>query len=128
MRVLSVFVLMVGALISNTASAQSLEERVRELERRVEQLEKQQSERQQPATRAPRTATPGAADRWRYIANWRSLWRGMTEDDVRSVLGEPQKIDAGPVITIWHYDYPRGGSVRLSSSDHRVEGWREPEN
>jgi TolA-binding protein len=51
MRVLSVFVLMVGALISNTASAQSLEERVRELERRVQQLEKQQSERQQPATR-----------------------------------------------------------------------------
>ena len=62
MRVLSVFVLMVGALISNTASAQSLEERVRELERRVQQLEKQQSERQQPATREPRTATPGAPE------------------------------------------------------------------
>jgi nitrogen fixation-related uncharacterized protein len=114
------------ALFWGIASAQLLEDRVRELERRVEQLEKQQSDRQQPPSGAPRKATPAAPDGWRSMANWRTLKRGMTENEVRSVLGEPQKIDVGPLLTVWYYDYPRGGTVRLSSSDRRVEGWTEP--
>lgn len=109
-------VVMLSALLSTSAAAQSLDDRVRELERRVEQLEKQ---RNQPGT-VERSANS------RQLQNWRSLKTGMTETEVRSILGEPHKVDVNPVIVFWYYDFPRGGSVRFDGSSRRLEGWSEP--
>ena len=83
-----------GTLICTVASAQSLEDRVRELERRVEQLEKQVAQPASPVS-APKPVS-GQPDGWRERENWRSLRRGMTESEVRSILGEPQKVNSFP--------------------------------
>jgi len=127
MRIVSIFALLVGTLISNPAYAQSLEERLREVERRVEQLEKKQAEQQQNPSGAPRKTSRAAAEPWQHIANWRSLKLGMTDNDVRSILGDPDKVEVGSLVTLWYYEYPKGGRVRFSSGDHRVQGWTEPE-
>jgi len=111
-----------GTLICAVASAQSLEDRVRELERRVEQLEKQVAQPTSPAS-APK-AVSGRPDGWRQTENWRSLRRGMTESDVRSILGEPDKVNVNVAFTRW--DYPGGGRAQFDSRDGRLEGWSEP--
>ena len=109
-----------GTLIYAVASAQSLDDRVRALERRVEQLEKQVAQPTSPASaRKPVSSQP---DGWRQIDNWRSLRRGMTESDVRSILGEPQKVVASGSLTLWYY--PGGGSADFD--DGRLRGWNEP--
>jgi hypothetical protein len=51
----------------------------------------------------------------------------MPETEVRSILGDPDKVEVGQLVTLWYYDYPKGGRVRFSSEQHIVEGWTEPE-
>lgn len=110
-----------GALICSVASAQSLEDRFRELERRVEQLEKQLAQPPSPAV-APKPVS-GQPDGWRQRENWRALKRGMTERDVRSMLGEPQKVESFRLFSVW--EYPGGGRAQFDR-DERLEGWSEP--
>lgn len=111
-----------GTLICATVQAQTLDDRVRELERRVEQLEKQVA---QPASSVgapkPEASQP---DGWRHRESWRLLRHGMTESDVRSILGVPQKVDANPIVIRW--DYSGGGSAEFEVRDGRLRGWREP--
>jgi hypothetical protein len=97
---------------------------IRALERRVEQLEKRlSSEKVSPAKAVERG---GAAADWRSKANWRRLKVGMTEDDVRSILGEPQKVVVLFATVYWHWNYPGGPSVDFDKENRRVGGWSEP--
>lgn len=114
-------VIVFGTLMCAVASAQSLEDRVRDLERRVQQLERQAT----PPTssgNAPKTSS-GQLDGWRQRDNWRSLRRGMTEGDVRSILGEPERVDSFPSFSSW--DYSEGGGARFDRNG-RLDSWREP--
>lgn len=43
-------------------------------------------------------------------------------EEVRSLLGEPDNVNAGPRMTIW--SYPDYGTVTFV--DARVQGWVEP--
>jgi hypothetical protein len=36
-------------------------------------------------------------------ANWKKLSRGMTEDKVRDILGEPVQVETQDDVTCWHY-------------------------
>ena len=58
--------------------------------------------------------------RWRDLANWRRLRRGMSMNDVRALLGEPERVDAG-FITFWRWP---DGDVHFV--DGKVDGWSEP--
>jgi outer membrane protein assembly factor BamE (lipoprotein component of BamABCDE complex) len=110
-----------GALLCTFASAQSLDERVRELERRVEQLEKQQA----PSTTssvAPKPTT-GQTDGWKKKENWRTLKQGMSDNDVRALLGEPDKVNTFSTFKVWLY--PDYGQVQFDNRSV-VEGWAEP--
>jgi hypothetical protein len=109
-----------GALVCVAASAQTLEDRVRELERRVGQLESQLAQPNAPAVAKP---TNTKTDGWRQRESWRALKRGMSDSDVRSLLGEPASVNVFGPISEWQY--PQGGWVRLDKND-RVEGWVEP--
>ena len=111
-----------GTLICGVAPAQTLDDRVRELERRVEQLEKHVAQPASPVS-APKPVI-GQPDGWRQRENWRSLRHGMTESDVRSILGDPHKVDANPIVIRW--DYSGGGSAEFEVRDGRLRGWREP--
>jgi hypothetical protein len=107
--------IVLGTLICAVASAQSLDDRVRELERRVEQLEKQGAKPASPASANQPVSS--------QTEKWRSLRRGMTESDVRSVLGEPSKVDVGVSYVTW--EYPERGNVRFDFNG-RVQVWSEP--
>ena|SRR5579859_1770728 len=110
-----------GFFASTAVFAQSMDERVRNLERRVEQLEKQSG--RQAAGSANPSPIVGQQDGWKRLENWRSLKRGMNEADVKALLGEPHRVDAG-AVTFWYYNPPMGGDVHFINSG--LAGWSEP--
>ena len=57
---------------------------------------------------------------------WRSLKHRMSKDDVRRILGEPERItefSLGSEST-WYYGYPLGG--QLTFYGDRLSSWSEP--
>lgn len=93
---------------------QKLEETIQVLERQVDSLEAQLRERNVTVQADPAKV------------NWRKLQNGMSESDVKQLLGSPSKIDANEVIITWFYGYPLGGRVEFDGNSHTVEGWTEP--
>jgi hypothetical protein len=72
----------------------------------------------------PKPVSP-ARPRWKDVSLWRGLSHGMSQDDVKRILGEPEKVsDLGFQVT-WYYGYPFGGEVTFSQ-DGRVSSWSEP--
>jgi cytoskeletal protein RodZ len=55
------------------------------------------------------------------ISSWRDLKRGMSESQVRSILGEPGKIDGG-TFAFWRYK--NGGTVTFYQD--KLDSWSEP--
>ena len=84
-----------------------LEQRVRDLEALI---------RREPS-RDQQVAVSGD---WRDISNWRRLRQGMKPDQVRALLGEPERVEAGGV-TFW-----RWANSYVSFMDGKVYGWSEP--
>ena len=114
------FVLM--TTVSGPVIAQSDDsDRVRELERIVEQLERRVSALE--AERADPPENTGAAGDARELGRWRQLQRGMREADVEELLGAPDSVDASPYDVTWNYGF--FGYVRFDERS-RVEAWREP--
>jgi len=94
-----------------------LEKEVQELKARVAKLESMlsvQGNVQELVT---------SADGWKSVANWRKLSTKMSPNDVRKLLGEPDRIDGGGVA-IWHYSN-RG---RFTFISDKVTSWTEPGN
>jgi hypothetical protein len=104
-----------------TASSDSLLRRIDVLDRRVADLERRIRELEAPTTvGAGRDFRVSTAPNWRDLQNWRQLRRGMTMDQVRALLGEPNRVDAGGV-TYWHW--PNAHVYFMSDV---LEGWSEP--
>ncbi len=95
-----------------TARLNALEREVRDLTKRIETLESHIKATGKPGANVPPT-----------LATWRQLRKGMSEDDVRRLLGEPKRIEAGSLLNFWRY--ANFGSVHFSESG-KVEGWDEP--
>ena len=62
-------------------------------------------------------ATPAQADR----AQWRSLHRKMSKDEVRKLLGEPRRVSVSRFYEAW--DYPRG--TVIFDGKGRLDAWSE---
>ena len=93
-----------------------LEKEVQELKLRLMKLEAPQasdSNRQPPAS---------SKDGWKFLAKWRTVKKGMSTDDVRAVLGEPETVRAMGSFTFWSYS--NRGTVNFY--DEKVDGWTEP--
>lgn len=84
-----------------------LEQRVRELESLI---------RSKPSK--GRAVTTSA--RWQDLANWRQLNLGMTMDEVRELLGEPERVEGGS-FTYWYWT-----DAKVSFYSGKVDGWSEP--
>jgi len=133
-RVLSVVMVVVCATISSAPSLGHAQEAKRPLEQRVAQLERLVKELQQrlselearlaasPA-KTPRVANP--AD-WSEKTAWRKLRKGMTMDEVTSLIGEAEKVSSQPLIVFWYWGYPGGGQVEFDADTNLVVGWSEP--
>jgi polyhydroxyalkanoate synthesis regulator phasin len=61
------------------------------------------------------------SEKWRNKQNWRKLEKGMSEEEVKKILGEPSRIKSIPSVEMWNY-----GSGDVEFSDGEVRGWSEP--
>ena len=101
------------------ARLEQLEQTVRVLEQRIAVLEAEAPA--PPVGQAQPATSPGS---WRELANWRQLELGMTMDQVRALLGEPDRVEGGG-ITWWYWgEFSEGGSVTFIT--RQVSGWSEP--
>jgi len=114
----------VSASLCVTVPAQAQDDRIRQLERRVEQLEKRAATQAAPiADDKPGSARAGE---WRNRANWRTLARGMSESDVRAIVGEPHKVDVNQYFIMWYWNYPSGPNAKFSAPSRQLDAWNEP--
>jgi hypothetical protein len=106
-----------------TTSLANDSDRITQLENEVQQLKQRLSNLEKPNGAAITSSKPLAStDGWKNIANWRSMKKGMSQDEVRSVLGEPAIVRAsGPFIK---WSYSNRGSVDFY--EERLDGWSEP--
>ncbi|HJX35014.1 MAG TPA: outer membrane protein assembly factor BamE [Desulfatiglandales bacterium] len=109
---------------SNYTTAQDdeilmLQKKISELENRIKELEGILMIYKEPERILSETGQG-----WQNKKNWRSLKTGMTEEQVRSILGEPVKRING-IRTLWYY--PNIFSSYLSfDEDGRLSVWNEP--
>lgn len=107
--------------ISSTATASDgnritvLEREIHELKIRLLKLENPQ------ANVVPSQRATLATDGWTNKAAWRSLKSGMSYEEVRTVLGEPDRINGG-TLAFWYY--PNRGTVAFQGD--KLTSWQEP--
>ena len=69
------------------------------------------------AARPSESGTPGGNDR----SQWRKLQRHMSKDDVRNLLGEPQRVSVSRFFESWSY---LRGTVTFDGKG-RLDSWNE---
>jgi len=101
---------------------ESLSHRVRALEIEVEQLQQQSAAR---ATSVGPVPAPPVAVSFREA--WRGIHDGLTQDEVKKLLGQPQHEFMLSGKRVWYYYYSGvgGGSVFFGENG-RVAGSQEP--
>lgn len=108
------------------ASTDSLLRRIELLERRTIDLERRVRELEalitiEPSQSRPVAAIPEAQD----LQNWRRLRLNLTMDQVRTLLGEPERVDVINSWTTWNWGSLGGANVSFDRSG-KVVGWSEP--
>lgn len=98
-------------IASNHALADdaSLEQRVVELESRMQKLERLLDEK-------------FADDRWREPILWRRIRPGMSEEDVRKLLGKPARVEER-IFTTWYYHETSKLHSYVWFDEGKVLGW-----
>ncbi|MBN1524317.1 MAG: hypothetical protein JW904_07545 [Spirochaetales bacterium] len=111
-----VFLFLTIQLFAQDSSTAELQQRITDLEKRVQILEDTVQHLQSGSVDTPVPAG---------LEAWRKLKRGMTEDEVRRLLGEPDRIIASGAMTIWYFGEPAWASM-VNFVDNKVNGWTEP--
>src|SRR5258708_13161677 len=89
------------------SSSDSLNRRIVLLERKVADLDQRVRELETLIKVEPSRDRPvPASAKWRDLANWRRLRRGMNMDQVRALLGEPERGDPISILTTWTWGTP----------------------
>ena len=94
-------------------------ERIREIENEIyqfKQLENAQSNANNQQKQV--SANEGA----KSLANWRKLNTGMSNNEVRALLGEPLRIEGGS-ISAWYY----ANEGRVVFITDKLARWNEPQ-
>ena len=108
-------------------STDSLLRRIDLLERRTADLEQRVRELEALIKTEPaRDRSVPASPKWRDPGNWRRLRVGMTMDEVRTSLGEPETVRVDELRTYWYWDYPGGAEVYFDTRSRKLGGWTEP--
>ena len=96
-------------------------DRITQLEKEVQELKTRLSSLESPLDKAVIQKPTLTSEGWRKLANWRSLKKGMSFEEVREILGEPGRIRGG---TLTDWTYPDQASVTFLND--RLFGWTEP--
>lgn len=107
----------ISSFASDGQRLSALEKEVQEIKLRLSKLE---SSNQVPADSKSTIAT-ATAEGWKHQKSWRTLTTGMSPNEVRNLLGEPQQVRGGNV-TFW--TYPNKGEVTFLGDS--LYQWREP--
>ena len=106
-----------AAVLAHVSFAQAQDAgRVEQLEKEVQSLKFRLS-----AIEAALGSTAKPATVAKSPSVWRQLKKDLSPDQVRAILGEPDRIQGGAVT---HWYYPNAGDVDFI--DDRVYGWSEP--
>jgi hypothetical protein len=107
----------ISSFASDAQRLSALEKEVQEIKLRLSKLE---SSNQVPSD-SKSTTTTATGEGWKYQKSWRTLTTGMSPNEVRNLLGDPQQVRGGKV-TFW--SYPNKGDVTFM--DDALYQWREP--
>jgi outer membrane protein assembly factor BamE (lipoprotein component of BamABCDE complex) len=112
--------------VAQNATADSLRRRIEVLERTTLDLESRvRALEAVTKSELPQDRPVQTSARWRDVQNWRRLRRGMSMDEVRALLGEPERVDSfGGAGTVWHWQ--SGADVRFDGSSDKLASWSEP--
>lgn len=108
-RLLLILLLVSPAFAHDSERIDQLEREIREIKAQLSELTGSQSE----------PSPPGQG--WKSLANWRALAEGMSQSEVRELLGQPVRVDK---VRYLFWRYPRRGEVVFA--DGRVLQWQEP--
>ena len=107
------------------ATSDKLPQRIELLERKVSDLEQRIRDLEAIITAEPSRARPmPASANWRELANWRQLRRGMAIDQVRALLGEPDRVETMGSFTTWRWG--ESGEASLQFYQDGLYSWSEP--
>ena len=67
-------------------------DRITQLEKEVQELKTRLSTLESPLNKAVIQKSTVTSEGWKNLANWRSLKKGSNYDEVRAILGEPERI------------------------------------
>ena len=98
---------------------EKLQQKVSQLESKVQQLEKLFLSKKNNGASLRDNDNSGD---WKNKQNWRRLKNGMSKEEAKQILGEPDRIEAHGPLEFWRY--PNGG--RVSFFDEEINGWSEP--
>ena len=104
---LGLSVLLCGQLQADDAD---IHKRVSELEARVQKMERLLDEK-------------FADDRWREPVLWSRIRTGMSEDDVRKLLGKPTRVETA-IFTTWYYHKTSIDHSHVWFDEGKVLGWQ----
>ena len=107
----------ISSFASDAQRLSALEKEVQEIKLRLSKLE---SSNQIPSD-GKSTAATATGEGWKYQKSWRALATGVSPNEVRGLLGEPQQIKGG-YLAIWIY--PNKGEVTFMGD--ALYQWREP--
>ena len=111
--------------IAQRPSVDSLLRRIEQLERTTTDLERRVAELEALLRSEPSRAQPvSPSSKSQDLQNWRRLRLGMKMDEVRSLLGEPEKVTVVGSVAYW--SFPGGGTVSFDSRSGKLESWMEP--
>ncbi len=98
-------------------------ERLRQLENEIQEIKSRLSRIENlPPNSIASNRNFTSKDGWKQLTNWRTIKKGMTQDEIRNLLGDPENIRTSSNFTWWKY--PKNGDVRFY--DEKTDGWTEP--
>ncbi len=96
----------------------TLKQQVHDLQMRVERLEKELDQGVPVNTARKIEPVPGG---WRKAHNWKLLSQGMSDYEVKRILGEPDRQKTVKKFGYWYY-----GDGKVSVYMRRLKGWDVP--
>ena len=110
-----------GKIAALEEAVRRLQEENRSLRQRIEEIERRTNNQQGVTNNTPSSEGKGS---------WRKLRKGMTRDEVESLLGPPQRITVRTQLTFWTYPSASSatlpGEVTFQNSDMTLNEWQEP--